>query len=646
MPQQIVITNLQPEVDSGKYPVKAELDEPVVVKALVFKDGHQMLLARIKYRKASDGNWRFGETLPVKMWEECWKGEFLADELGSWYYSLEAWVDSYASWLSDFKKKFEANSYKEIDIAEGKKLIATALCNSSNNSSLLQFQNKISEAVDPFQQLALFDSPELMLLMHQFQPQEGLSVYEKELELWVEPVKARFAAWYEMFPRSAANSEQLHGTFNDCVERLPYIKDLGFDTIYFPPIHPIGLTNRKGRNNALSVEVNDVGCPWAIGGEDGGHKSILKDLGSFEDFQNLIKVAQGMGLEIALDFAIQCSPDHPYLKQNPDWFFIRPDGSIRYAENPPKEYQDIYPINFWCERRLELWEELKSIIRFWIERGVTTFRVDNPHTKPFAFWEELIREIKTEHPQTIFLSEAFTTPPKMYELAKLGYTQSYTYFTWRNSAHELKEYLTEITSEPLSNFFRGNLFANTPDILNEYLQKGGRPAFMIRAVLAATLSSVYGIYSGYEICENIPVHYGSEEYLDSEKYQLKQRDWDKPGHVKDLLRALNRIRQQNRALQLYKNLKFYEASNPNLLVYGKTCKRSENNILVVVNTNPYKVEEGGVKFTRPDFGFAWDEEVKLTDLLTGSSYIWRAEWNYVKLNPFENPAHIFKVEKV
>lgn len=624
----IVITNVKP---SSSFVAKTEIDRPLRIEASIFKDGHEMLLANIKYFKADLPNQI--KQIPLKLfngWEDQWEAHLFLTELGSYFFSLEAWVNVYGSWLSDLQKRIQANAIKKSDLLEGKNLVERA---ASKNTEIYNFFEKLQKAQNQDHLIEIFFHPELKVLMEIHQEKHLLTVYDQKNEIWVEPIKARFAAWYEMFPRSAANSETVSGTFKDCIEHLPYIKDLGFDTIYFPPIHPIGITNRKGKNNSLKAEPNDIGCPWAI--QD--HKQIHSDLGTFEDFKNLIQAARKMDLEIALDFAIQCAPDHLYLTEHPDWFYIRSDGSIKYAENPPKEYQDIYPLNFWCASQEQLWQELKSIIEFWLEQGISTFRVDNPHTKPFAFWEWLIREIKKAHPEAIFLAEAFTAKHKMDELARLGFSQSYTYFTWRNSAHELQDYISQITNKELSYFFRGNLFANTPDILNEYLQKGGRKAFIIRAILAATLSSVYGIYSGFEICENTPVHQGSEEYLDSEKYQLKVRNWNAEGNIKNEIKLLNRLRQENMALHFYNNLKFQQANNSNLIAYSKSA--INNNILVIVNTNPFTIEEGQIKVDWKDLNAPYNSEYKLLDLLSGETYTWHDAWNYVKIET----AHIFRL---
>jgi starch synthase (maltosyl-transferring) len=453
-----------------------------------------------------------------------------------------------------------------------------------------------------------------------------------------------FGAWYEFFPRSAEGQADSGSTFRDCLPRVDDAKAMGFDVIYFPPIHPIGHTNRKGRNNAITSEARDPGVPWAIGSEAGGHKAVEPSLGTLADFDWLQKEVRKRGMEIALDFAINCSPDHPYVKEHPDWFYKRPDGTIKYAENPPKKYEDIYPLNFRCENWRELWAEMKSNVLFWAERGVRIFRVDNPHTKPVAFWEYLIRGVREEYPDTIFLSEAFTRPKMMKALAKAGFNQSYTYFTWRNSKQELIEYFTELTQTEMSEYFRPNLWPNTPDILPFVLQEGGRAAFMIRVLLAATLSPLYGIYSGYELCENEALP-GREEYLDSEKYQFKERDWNAPGNIKDWIAQLNKIRKQNRALQLYTNLRFYHAENDAILFYAKMTAARDNIILVVVNLDPYRKQHSFVDVPIEHFGQMDSDVYTVRDLLSGATYTWRGRRNYVELDPKVQPGHIFLVRR-
>jgi starch synthase (maltosyl-transferring) len=484
---------------------------------------------------------------------------------------------------------------------------------------------------------------ELLELMERYPDRADLTEHDRVLPVQVDRVRARYASWYELFPRSMSDDPTRHGTFDDVIGKLPYVRDMGFDVLYFPPIHPIGLAHRKGKNNTLGAGPDQPGSPYAIGGEAGGHKAVHPELGTLDDFRRLVEAAREHGLEIALDFAIQVSPDHPYVQQHPNWFYIRPDGTIKYAENPPKKYQDIYPLNFYGEGWEEQWEEWKSVILFWVEQGVKTFRVDNPHTKPVQFWEWMIREVQKEHPDTVFLSEAFTRPKMMRALAKAGFTQSYTYFTWRNFKGELQEYFSELTQGPMREYFRGNLFANTPDINPEFLQKGGRPAFMIRAVLAATLSSVYGIYSGFELCEGTPIP-GKEEYLDSEKYEIKAWDWDRPGNIRPLITRLNQVRRENPALQEYDNLRFHLCDNEHVLFYAKTTPDGSNTVFVAVNLDPFEAHEATLFFPLNEIGVGDHETWEAEELLQGGRHLWQGSHQRVRLDPAA-PARIWRTRR-
>jgi starch synthase (maltosyl-transferring) len=469
------------------------------------------------------------------------------------------------------------------------------------------------------------------------------TTYERELEVVADRERARFSAWYELFPRSCAAEAGRHGTFRDVEERLPYLASLGFDVLYFPPIHPIAVTQRKGKNNALRAGPRDPGSPWAIGSKKGGHKSIHPELGTLEDFRRLVRRAQECGIEIALDIAFQCSPDHPYLQEHPDWFRRRPDGTIQFAENPPKKYEDIFPFDFETRHRKALWDEMKSIFDFWIKRGIRIFRVDNPHTKPFEFWEWAIGEIKREHPDVLFLSEAFTRPKVMMRLAKLGFSQSYTYFTWRTTRWELSDYFTELNQDAVRDFFRPCLWPNTPDILTAYLQTGGRPAFAVRAVLAATLSPSYGIYGpAFELCENQPREPGSEEYLNSEKYEIKQWDLNRSDSLKDLVARLNRIRRENPALQSDGGLRFHPVDNEQLLCYSKSSPEGTHRLILVVNLDPRGRQSGWVDLPVSEWGLPAGQPYEVEDLLTGARYTWRGGRNFVELSPASAPAHLFR----
>ena len=468
--------------------------------------------------------------------------------------------------------------------------------------------------------------------------------YDRELEVVVDRVGGCWGAWYELFPRSQGLVPGQPGTFADCIRRLPEIKELGFDVVYLPPIHPIGRTHRKGPNNALEAGPSDPGSPWAIGGPEGGHTAVHPDLGTLDDFKHFLQAAQGLGIEVALDLAIQCSPDHPWVREHPEWFYQRPDGTLKYAENPPKKYQDIYAVNFGCDAWESLWDELLRVVLFWVAQGVRTFRVDNPHTKPLEFWQWLIREVQDSHPDVIFLSEAFTRPKVMKALAKAGFSQSYTYFTWRNFKEELTEYFEELTRSEMAEYFRGNLFCNTPDILPEILQRGGPPAFKMRAALAATLSPLWGIYSGFELCEAEPVP-GTEEYLDSEKYQIRVRDWDRPGHIKDFVARLNRIRRENPALQTIRNVRFYQADSEHVLFYGRMTEARDNGILVAVNLDPFAAHQATLHLPLDELGFAADETYELHELLTDSRALGRGPQQTVTLDPEVSPVHIYQPER-
>ena len=576
-----------------------------------------------------------------------WRGVCTLYDEAIHEYTVEAWTDSFLSWQREFAKKFEAGiSALQSEALEGAALVAAAARRArdrADRARLGEFSEQMSTAANS-EIYAIARSSELEVLMSTYPDRSDATQYGPAPRVIVERSAALFGAWYEFFPRSAGGRGDRGSTFRDCLARVDDAKAMGFDVLYFPPIHPIGHTNRKGRNNAVTSEPGDPGVPWAIGSDAGGHKAVEPSLGTLADFDWLQKEVRKRGMEIALDFAINCSPDHPYVKEHPDWFYKRPDGTIKYAENPPKKYEDIYPLNFRCENWRELWAEMKSVVLFWAERGVRIFRVDNPHTKPVAFWEYLIRGVREKYPDTIFLAEAFTRPKMMKALAKAGFNQSYTYFTWRNSKQELIEYFTELTQTEMSEYFRPNLWPNTPDILPFVLQEGGRTAFMIRVLLAATLSPLYGIYSGYELCENEALP-GREEYLDSEKYQFKQRDWNAPGNIKDWISRLNKIRKQNRALQLYTNLRFYHAENEAILFYSKMTAARDNIILVVVNLDPHRKQNSFVYVPVEQFGQMESDEYRVQDLLSDATYTWRGRRNYVELDPKVQPAHIFLVRR-
>jgi starch synthase (maltosyl-transferring) len=558
--KRVVIENLKPEIDGGRFPIKRVVGEGVMVTADIFADGHDAISARLLYRSPKDKEWKEAPMTFVE--NDRWRGEFWVEGMGVYRYTVIGWIDHFKTWQRDMKKKYDAHQDLKMDLLIGAKYVEEVSQHSTreDKKKLIDFAETLRKGKDE-EAILVALSGEITELMDQYPDKKFAVSYKKELSVWVDRGKALFSTWYELFPRSCSKDPNRHGTFKDCERLLPEIARMGFDILYLPPIHPIGRTNRKGKNNVLEDNPDDIGSPWAIGSKEGGHQAIHPQLGTLEDFQKLIMKAKTHGIELAMDLAFQCSPDHPYVKEHPDWFRWRPDGSIQFAENPPKKYEDIIPLNFEMENWKELWEELKSIILFWIEKGVRIFRVDNPHTKPFSFWEWLIKEIKEEYPDVIFLSEAFTRPKVMYRLAKLGMTQSYTYFAWRNTKRELIEYLTELTQTEVKEYFRPNFWPNTPDILPEPLQYGGRSVFLVRLVLAATLSSNYGIYGPvFELCIHEAIS-GREEYLNSEKYEIKHWDRDKSGTLQDFITRVNRIRKENPALQATFNLSFYEVDN-------------------------------------------------------------------------------------
>ncbi len=640
-----VIENLSPLIDGGRYPIKRIVGDDVSVEADIFKDGHDVVATALKWRLVGDARWQ--ETAMTFVDNDRWRGDCHFIDIGLYEYTVEAWTDTFRSWRDEFTKKFEAGIQDlSTEALEGAELIesASARAHVAEDSSRLRELSECIRTADNAQIKQLVHSGELEVLMATYPDRSWATQYTPPPRVIVERREAQVAAWYEFFPRSAEGFGDRGSTLRDCVSRVEDAKAMGFNVIYFPPIHPIGHTNRKGPNNSVTSEPGDPGVPWAIGSEAGGHKAVEPALGSLKDFEWLNGEVRKRGMEIALDFAINCSPDHPYVREHPEWFYQRPDGSIKFAENPPKKYEDIYPLNFRCDNWPELWAEMVSVVMFWAERGVRTFRVDNPHTKPVAFWEYLIGRVRDKYPDTIFLSEAFTRPKMMKELAKAGFSQSYTYFTWRNTKQEITEYLTELTQTEMREYFCGNLWPNTPDILPPYLQDGGRPAFMIREVLAATLSPVYGIYSGYELCENTPLP-GREEYLDSEKYQYKERDWNEPGNIKDWITRLNQIRKTNRSLQLKDNLRFYQADNDSIIFYGKMTAARDNIILVVVNLDPHGKQHSFLDVPIDEFGSMEGDVYQVHDLLSDARYIWHGRRNYVELDPEIQPAHVFRVRR-
>jgi len=641
---RITIEAVQPEIDFGRHPAKRTRGEDVLVTAQIFADGHDVIEAAIRHRRPGGRTWI--ET-PME-WDgrDGFSASFRVDELGHYEYGLSAWFDRFATWRRDLKKKFDAGQDVSSELLEGAALVREAAERNDRPgaAALAATAARIDGPVETAAAVDVATSAELGELMKRFGGRHGAVDYPRTLAVVVEREKARYGAWYEMFPRSAGTSSKEGATFRQAEQRLEGIAAMGFDVLYLPPIHPIGKTHRKGPNNSLEAEPDDPGSPWAIGSEAGGHKAVEPALGTLADFERFAAKARKLGLEIALDLAFQCSPDHPYVREHPEWFRHRPDGSIKYAENPPKKYQDILPLDFECDDWESLWMELRDVVAFWIERGVKIFRVDNPHTKTMGFWEWMIDDIRSSHPDVVFLSEAFTRPYRMRNLAKRGFSQSYTYFTWRNTKQELTEYFTELTQTEVREYLRPNLFTNTPDILHEYLQFGGRAAFQARLVLAATLGASYGIYGPpFELCEAAAVP-GSEEYRDSEKYQIRAWDWDRPGNIKDFIARVNRIRRENPALHSDWSLRFHPVENEELLFYSKRTKDSGNIILVVVNLDTHHVQSGWIDVPTGDLGLQ-KGSYQVHDLLSDARYLWHGARSFVSLDPAQSPAQIFRVRR-
>ena len=642
--KRVVIENVKPQINCGQFPIKRAIGEKVKVQADIFSDGHDEVLAQILYKGPHTDTWQFSPLAFVG--NDLWTGEFTVTRLGRYVFTVQGWVDHFRTWQKDLKKKHDAGQDIAVDLLIGKEYInkAGTMATDDDRKHLERLSSEL-EASDISYAVLTALSTELIDLMDRYADLTSASYYERELVVVVDRKKAVFSSWYELFPRSCSPDAGTHGTFKDCEEVLPEIADMGFDVLYLPPIHPIGRTKRKGKNNNPVCEEGDVGSPWAIGAQEGGHKSVHPDLGTLEDFRRLIAQASEYGVEIAMDIAFQCSPDHPYVKEHPEWFQWRPDGTVQFAENPPKKYEDIIPIQFEGDGWLSLWDELKSVFLFWIDNGIRIFRVDNPHTKPFPFWEWVIHELKKDYPDLIFLAEAFTRPKVMYRLAKLGFTQSYTYFTWRNTKVEFTEYMKELVRTDVREYMRPNFWTNTPDILPEHLQYGGRPAYMMRLVLAATLSASYGMYGpAFELFVQDAIE-GREEYLYSEKYEIKHWDRKREDSLKDFVAKLNRIRRENTALQDTWNVEFYNAENDYLMCYGKTSEDLSNIIIVAVNLDPYHTQGGWVHVPVDALEIPRGQPYLVHDLLTDDKFIWHGEKNFIQLDPQIVPAHIFSVRK-
>ncbi len=640
-----VIEGVTPCVDGGRFAAKRVIGEPVVVEADCFTDGHDVLAARILWRRDGEAQWREEPMAPIG--SDRWRGRFTVDTLGRYVYTVTAWVDPFLSWRHDFARREDAEDIRIAALAGAALIDATAgRAAAADRARLAAWAAALRNGGAAAALKALGSDEELAALATRYPDRRFAATFPAELPLVVDRERARFSTWYELFPRSTSPEPGRHGTFRDCEARLPYIAGMGFDVLYLPPIHPIGRERRKGGNNALVAAPGDVGSPWAIGAAEGGHKSVLPQLGTLEDFRGLVARARDHGLEVALDLAYQCAPDHPYVTAHPQWFRRRPDGTVQYAENPPKKYQDIYPFNFESEDWRGLWQELKDVIDFWIGQGVTIFRVDNPHTKAFQFWEWAIAAVQRDHPGVIFLAEAFTRPKVMHRLAKLGFAQSYTYFAWRNTKWELTEYFTVLAHGPGREYFRPNVWPNTPDILTEYLQFGGRPAFMARLVLAATLAANYGIYGpAFELAEPLPREPGSEEYRDSEKYQLRHWDLERADSLAGFVARVNKARRENPALQSDWSLRFFPVDNDRLVCYAKSTPDLGNVILTAVNLDPYNPQSGWVELDLDALGLDAHAPYQMHELLTGARFLWSGPRNYVSLDPTRAPAHVFRLRR-
>ncbi|MCC6904128.1 MAG: alpha-1,4-glucan--maltose-1-phosphate maltosyltransferase [Polyangiaceae bacterium] len=640
-----VIEAVSPSVDAGRFAVKRITGDTVIVEADCLADGHDVLAARLLWRHADAEAWTEVPMHPLG--NDRWRAAFVAGPPGRYLYTVTAWVDRFLSWRHDFSRRVEGDDIRAAALV-GAALVADAAgrASDSDRAALERWAARLREESDPSVLARLGTDDELAALAQRHPDRRHACTWPVALPLVVDRERARFSSWYELFPRSASPQPGRHGTFADCAARLDYVARMGFDVLYLPPIHPIGRERRKGRNNALTAAGHDVGSPWAIGAEEGGHRAVHPALGTLADFRRLVARARTLGIEIALDVAFQCAPDHPYVTSHPEWFRHRPDGSIQYAENPPKKYQDIFPFDFESEDWAGLWQELAGVIEFWIEQGVTIFRVDNPHTKAFAFWEWAIARVKRSHPEVLFLAEAFTRPKVMHRLAKLGFSQSYTYFAWRNTRAEIIEYFTHLARQPGCDYFRPNLWPNTPDILPEYLQLGPRAAFMARLVLAATLGASYGIYGpAFELCESQARDPGSEEYLDSEKYQLRHWDLERADSLCAFIARVNAIRRENAALQTDAGLRFWPIDNESLIAYTKTSVDGGNVVLVVVNLDPHHAQSGWLELGVETVGVGAQTSYQMHDLLTGARFLWTGARNFVALDPARSPAHVFRLRR-
>jgi starch synthase (maltosyl-transferring) len=653
--RRVVIEQVTPSIDGGRFPIKRTIGERITVEADVFADGHDVLRVSLRHRLLRPGESQTPWTMtPMEaLGNDRWRASFVVDAEGFAEYAVTGWVDHFATWRHGLRAKVDAGQSVQSELLEGAAMLRAAadavrgmvgqVAERERTAALGRLEawaDRLADFAPESDRIPVGLHDEVAQQMAIWNPPVD-PVTHRALRARVERRAASFAAWYEMFPRSESPDPARSATFAEAASRLPAIAAMGFDVVYLPPIHPIGTTARKGRNNSPTSEPGEPGSPWAIGDETGGHTAVHPDLGTVEDFTRFVARANALGLEVALDIAFQCSPDHPWVREHPEWFRHRPDGTIKYAENPPKKYQDIFPLNFETEAWTSLWEALRAVFTFWAAHGVRTFRVDNPHTKPFGFWEWVIAEVQREYPDTIFLSEAFTRPKLMRRLAKLGFTQSYTYFTWRNTKAELTEYFTELATTEVRDYMRPNLFANTPDILHEYLQHGGRPAFEVRLILAATLGSVYGIYSGFELAENVPVRPGSEEYLHSEKYEIKPRDWSQPDSLAPLITRLNTLRREHSAFRPDATLRFHQTDNEQIICYSRESADRADRVLIVVNLDPALMQHGWIDMPTAEWDLPASFDVR--DELTGETFRWLPTRNYVRLEPGIAAAHVLAV---
>lgn len=643
--ERVIISNISPQIEGGKYPAKRATGESLTVTADIFGDGHDEVAASVLIKHESEKEW---QEFPMKfLLNDRWEVTIPLDELGFHQYQVIGWIDHYTTWKKGLVKKYNANQDISVELEIGAEMLQHAITHAKDTDKpkLKEWADQLNTSGNPETAISLAISDAVTQVMALNKDQNLVTTFPETFIIEIERKKAAFSSWYELFPRSAADGPGKHGTFKDVIKLLPRVADMGFDILYFPPIHPIGEQKRKGKNNSLTPSDTDPGSPWAIGNSSGGHKSLHPELGTLADFEELVAEAKKLDIEIAMDIAYQCAPDHPYVKEHPQWFKWRPDGTVQYAENPPKRYEDILPFNFETEDWKNLWEELKSVIDYWIDKGIRVFRIDNPHTKAFGFWEWMIGEVRKKNPEVLFLAEAFTRPRVMEKLGKNGFNQSYSYFTWRNTKWEFEQYLTELTKTDQQYYFRPNFWPNTPDILPHHLAEGGENAHIMRLILAATMSSNYGMYGPvYEFGVNTP-HPGKEEYTDNEKYEIKHWDWERYSRTAEIITLINKIRKENAALQTTWNIDFAETNNDQIICYTKTDPKTSNALIVAVNLDVFNTQGAHIKVPLHKLGINPDKSYLVKDMLSGEKYHWHGEYNFVQLNPYEMPAHIFKVEQ-